>query len=270
MSPQSDSSKSIASLAAVPPDQALVAHLAEIEKVASQACRKRGFGPEDAEEFVSVVKCKLVENDYAILRKFQGRSSFKTYLIVVTQRLFLDHLNHLRGKWRCSAEAERLGDLAVRLEKMLVRDGLAFDEACEALWKNHQCEASRQELADLAGRFPRRNLPRRREAEAVLENYPDAASTPDQRVLAEESDARLQEVLRLLEEALARLPAEDALIVRMSCELKISAMARSLRLAPKSLYRRRGMVLKALRKELEGRGVRPEEVRGLLGGLEGL
>lgn len=76
------------------PDQTFLAHLGYIERVAAHACRRRGFSREEAEEFVSVVKCKLIENDYAVIRKFQGKSSFRTYLTVVVQWLFLNHLNH--------------------------------------------------------------------------------------------------------------------------------------------------------------------------------
>src|SRR5687768_2524297 len=51
-----------------------------IEKVASIACRKAGVWDEDAEDFASWVKMKLIEDDYADIRAFLGQSSLKTYL----------------------------------------------------------------------------------------------------------------------------------------------------------------------------------------------
>ena len=251
-----------------PPDQIFLAHLDYIERVAAHACRRRRFSREEAEEFISTVKCKLIENDYAIVRKFQGKSSFKTYLTVVVQRLFLDHLNHIWGKWRPSAEAERLGPLAVQLERMHVRDGISFDEACEILRTNHHVKASLQELANLAGRLPRRMPPRQMEGESALENRPDDRSTPDQRILALETEVRHREILGLLTSALSRLPAEDALLVRMSCEFKIAEVARTLHIEQRLLYRRRERILKNLRQDLESRGVRAEEIEGLIGGPE--
>jgi RNA polymerase sigma factor for flagellar operon FliA len=40
----------------------------------------------EADDFASHPKLKLIEDDYAILRKFQGRSSLRTYLTVVIER----------------------------------------------------------------------------------------------------------------------------------------------------------------------------------------
>jgi len=41
----------------------------------------------DADDFDSHVKMKLIEDDYGILRKFEGRCSLRTYLTIVIQRL---------------------------------------------------------------------------------------------------------------------------------------------------------------------------------------
>jgi RNA polymerase sigma factor (sigma-70 family) len=245
------------------PDQLFLAHLSHIERVAAHACRRRGFSREDTEDFVSKVKEKLLEDGYAIIRKFQGKSSMPTYLTVVVQHLFQDHLNHLWGKWRPSEEAKRLGPLAIQLEKMLTRDRISFDEACETLRTNHHVEASPQELADLAAKLPHRAPPRRMESEEALENRPSEELTPDERVDARERGARRQIVLKILKDALKKLPAEDALLARMSGELKISEIARQLHLDQKPLYRRRETILKTLRQELESQGVRPEEIGGL-------
>ena len=247
-----------------PPEQLFLAHLSHIERVAAHACRKHGFSREDTEDFVSTVKCKIIEDDYATIRKFQGKSSMPTYLTVVVQHLFQDHLNHLWGKWRPCEEAKRLGPVAIQLDRMLHRDGLTLAEACETLVTNHHVEASRQELEDLAARLPHRNPPRRMESEEALENRPAETSPPDQEALDREAGARHHQVLEILKEELALLPSEDALIVKMSCELKISEIARRLGLEQKPLYRRLERILKTLREALEKRGVRPDEISGLL------
>ena len=52
---------------------------------------------------------KLIEDDYRRLRRFEGRSSFATYLATVVQRLFLDFVIGKTGRWRPSVQARRLG-----------------------------------------------------------------------------------------------------------------------------------------------------------------
>jgi hypothetical protein len=111
---------------------------------------------------------KLIDDDYGIIRKFQGRSSLKTYLTTVVSNEMKDFLNHLLGKWRPSAEAQRLGPVAVQLEKLL-RDGLSPNEAVRTLQTNHKVEMSAQELADMAARLPDR-VPRKPMGEEVLQN----------------------------------------------------------------------------------------------------
>src|ERR1019366_2147799 len=91
----------------------------------------------EADDFASHVKLRLIEDDYAILRKFQRRSSLRTYLTVVIQRMFLDYRISAWGKWRPSAEAKRAGAVAVQLEQLMGRDGYRFGEACELLETNH-------------------------------------------------------------------------------------------------------------------------------------
>ncbi|HYU34263.1 MAG TPA: sigma-70 family RNA polymerase sigma factor [Thermoanaerobaculia bacterium] len=252
-------------MATLPPDQLFLTHLAHIERVATYFCRRSGFSREETEDCVSSVKQKLIEDDYAIILKFQGKSIFKTYLTVVIRRLFLDYLDHLWGRrWRPSAEAERLGPLAIQLEGLLHRDGLSFDEACQILRTNHHVEASPQELADLAARLPHRTPPRRMESEETLENRPTKEPAPDEQIVAKEGGRLREKVLGLLKEALAQLPAEDALIAKMSCEFKVSEIALRLGLEQKPLYRRLEKILKALREYLESHGVRPDEIGGLL------
>lgn len=250
------------------PQDLFLAHLDHVGKVAAHACRRRGFSPEETEEFVSHVKEKIIEDDYAVIRKFQGKSSLKTYLTVVIERLFLDHQNHRLGKWRPSAEAERLGPLAIQLDTMLYREGLSLDEACETLRTNHHVEASLQELHDLAAKLPYRNPPRRMKGEEALENRPAEGMTPEERVIALEAGRRKRQILRLLKDAMRKLPPDDGLLAKMSCGFKISQIARTLKVEQKPLYRRLEKIFKTLRQDLESQGIRADEIGGLLGGAE--
>jgi DNA-directed RNA polymerase specialized sigma24 family protein len=66
----------------------------------------------DAEDFGSSVKLHLLENDCAILRKWEGRSSFATYITIVIRRLLVDQ-RRAGGRFYTSAAAHRGGDAAV-------------------------------------------------------------------------------------------------------------------------------------------------------------
>ena len=251
------------------PQDLFLAHLPHIEKVATHACRKRRFSPEETEDFISLVQLKIIEDDYAVLCKFQGKSTLKTYLTVVIERQFLDHLNHLRGKWRPSAEAKRLGPLAIQLDTMLHRDRISRDEAFETLRTNHHVTASLEELHALADQLPYHRPPwGGMEGEDALENVPGKEKTPEDEVDEKESGKRKRQILRLLKDAMRKLPPDDGLLAKMSCDLKISQIARTLKLEQKPLYRRLEKIFKTLRQDLESQGVRSEEIGGLLGGAE--
>ncbi len=251
------------------PEQLFLAYLKDIQEAAARACRRHRLSPEAAEDFPSWAIEKIIDDDYGVIRKFQGKSTFRTYITMVVQRLMLDYKNHIWGKWRKSAEAERLGPVAERLEVLLVRDGVPFEEACGLLRTNEKVEMSWEALADLAGKLPFRNPPRRMEREEALLNRPGGELDPERRMLWREDQARWQEILALFAGILKTLPKEDQVIARMRGEQKVVDIARCLGLDQKSLYRRLEKIFATLRAELEKRGVTTEEIREILGFPEG-
>jgi RNA polymerase sigma factor (sigma-70 family) len=249
------------------PEQLFLAQLDHIRKVAAHACRRCGFSREETQDFVARAEDKVMDDDYSVIRKHKGTSTLRTYLTLVIRNLFKDHLDQLWGKWRPSAEAERLGPLAVQLE-VLYRDGHNFDEACKILLTNHHVEASREELKAIDARLPLRNPPRKMESDVALEDRPAETLTPAQAAEARERASRKSQVLTLLKTALKKLPSDDAQLAQMSCAFKVSQIARRLKLDQKPLYRRLDKIFETLRKELESQGVDPNEVGGLLGAPE--
>ena len=237
------------------------AHLPHIDKVVTYLCRRHHFGKEECEDFRSDIHLKMIKDDYAVFRKFQERSSLKTYLTTVVSNEMKDYLNHLLGKWRPSAEAKRLGDVAIRLEKLL-RDGRSFDEAVRILQTNHQVEMTWQKLYEIAAQLPDRP-PRRIEGEEVLEDLP-AGERTDSRSIQEEREARRQQVLAALMQARAALAAEDRFILKMHGDgFKIAKIARTLgydEKQEKQLYRRIQRIFKELREELERRGFGKDDI----------
>ena len=65
-------------------------HLAVIDQVAQFIGRRHHLDADAIEELQSTIRLKIIENDYEVLRKFEGRSSLRTYLTAIVQRHFLD------------------------------------------------------------------------------------------------------------------------------------------------------------------------------------
>jgi len=237
-----------------------LAHLQLIEDVIGFTIRHNRCRPEDAEEFKSIAMLKLVDDDYAVFRKFAGRSTLRTYLTTVLQRLFLDYRTRQWGKWRPSAAARRLGDTAMRLERLLYRDGRPFDEACEVLRVNEGVSEPPAELARLAAQLPRRHL-RRLEPERVLEEIGPAEGVEGP---ASEDERREQQqrVLCALRNALASLEPQERLILRLRYEegMTVAQIARTLDTEQKRLYRRIEGIKNALRRAITAQGIEPADV----------
>lgn len=246
-------------------EQVFLSHLADIDRAIDFACRRHGAGESEAEEFSSWVKLRLIEDDYAVLGKFRGKSSLKTYLIVVVQNLFRDYRNQNWGRWRPSATARREGTEGVLLERLISRDGRQLSEAVEILLQNHRVERSRDELLELGGRL----LAGRRfrhEPEIPAATGVSEVDTAE-RVRDAERRETIARTRQVLEAALAELATEDRLILKLHFEdgLPISRIARMLRLEQRPLYDRLPRLLSALRSALEAEGLSYDEVRGFLG-----
>jgi RNA polymerase sigma factor for flagellar operon FliA len=227
-----------------------------IERAITHVCRRHRLCGPEAEDFASATRLALIENDQARLRAFAGRSSLQTYLVVIITRLFQDWRNAQWGKWRPSAEAKRLGPLAIKLETMTVRDKLSFDEAVETLWTNHGVTEDRAALAEMCGRFPVRSG-RTFTGEEALETVaaPNSfASAPLEQSEAAQAAGRAGSAL---ETELAKLAAQDRLIIKMrfDSDFGVAEIAKIMQLEPKPLYRRIERILMQLRRSLEGCGL---------------
>ena len=247
--------------AASPPEDLFLDHLPLVERAIGFTCRRYRLSGEEAEELAAEVKARMVEDDYAVIRKFQGQSSLSTYLTTVVQRLFLDRLRARKGRPRPSAAARRLGAVAIRLERLLYWDGFSFDEACRILQENHGVDVSWQELEEVAGHLPPRVIERRHEGGDEPAHLAGAVERPDEAVLAREREREAESAVEALEGALAALDAEDRLILRMRFEddFTVADVARALSLPQKPLYRRIDALKRRLRRELEARGLRSME-----------
>jgi RNA polymerase sigma factor for flagellar operon FliA len=233
-----------------------LSHLDAIERAIAFVASRYRLSSAEAEEFGSFAKLKLIEGDYAILRKFQGRSSVRTYLSIVVGRLFLDYRVHEWGRWRPSAEARRQGPVAVLFEQLTSRDGHAFDAAHELMRTKHGVDIAREDLDRIAGRLPVR-VKRRFETLDALANVPAERVGADEPAAEHEREAAAVRVSAVLRDAMTDLDAQDRLLLAMRFEdgRTVAQIASTLRLDQRSLYTRVNRLLSQLRSRLESAGV---------------
>lgn len=249
-------------------DHPLLPHLDRLERVLHSLAVRKRLSDEDAEEFAAHVRLKLWQDGGDVIRQFQGRSSWTTYLTTVVMRLFLDYRRAEWGRWRPSAAATRLGDTAVRLERLLHRDQIAFEQAAELLRRNHGVEMSVAELASLAGKLPPPSPDARRPqqpAEGVNLERLAVVAAPHDPVEEEERATAARRAMLALEETLSTLDTDDRFLLRsLTGGLTVAEVSRMLGQEQKPLYRRRERLLKDLRRQLAERGLTAEDAADIL------
>ncbi len=249
-------------------EAALAEHVSWINQCAAHVARRHGLRQDDAEEFGSWVRARMVGRDYEVLRKFRGDSSLRTYLAVVVASFFRDFRAERWGRWRPSAAAQRIGPPAPSLESLVCRYGYTLAAAGELLRTRGETSMSDAELARLLARLPDR-LPLRpvQVGSEVLEQA-SAPAQADAQVTAAESERERGRVFSLLTRSLDGLATEDRAMVRMYFweGMTIAAIALALGCEAKPLYRRMDRVKARLRTQLESAGLRAAEVRGVLEG----
>jgi RNA polymerase sigma factor for flagellar operon FliA len=248
----------------------LLKHLDWVDRVASKACSSHGVSGADAEDFAGWMRMKLVEDDYAVVRRFQGNSEFKTYLASVVARHAINFVRELKGRWRPSAAAERLGAVAVDLERLVRRDGYTLQQAGEKLRTAGRTTQSDAELARLLGQLPERAPLRPVVGEPATGMDAPGDSRADERVMEAETGARRAEMMGALDSAMGQLDPEERLILKMHFAdgHTLADVARTLRLDQKRLYRRVDRLRDRLRALLESAGLDVDDVHGLLYGLD--
>lgn len=221
---------------------------------------------DEAAEFTQEVTVRLLEDDYGVIRKFEGRSSFTTYLMTVILRLFHQYRVEQWGKWRPSAEAKRLGDKAITLERLITRDGYTFDEAVKVLTTPAGSQYTIAELEAIYVRLPHRNP---RPMMVSGEIAPDAAAVEAEaydRVEMAERERSARKAARTVDGLLAQMSAEDRMILNMRFvrAMKVPEIARCLHLDQKKVYKRLETLFLRMRKNLEAAGLTRAELAALL------
>jgi RNA polymerase sigma factor (sigma-70 family) len=241
-------------------------HLDAIERAIGRVCRDARISGADAEDFASAARLALLANDGAILRKYEGRSSFATYITIVIRRLLVDQ-QRAAGRWYVSAEAQRRGEAAMLLDRLLHRDHNTFAEAAAIVTAQHP-EVGASELREIAAALPDRPpRPRLVQIDEHEEDRFAAADSAEERVLARDLDERFAAISRVIGAALAAMSAQDRVVLRLRFAkgASVADIARVLDIEQRPLYRRIEALLDDLRRVLDRAGIDAASVTDLIG-----
>jgi RNA polymerase sigma factor (sigma-70 family) len=239
-----------------------LAHLVAIERITGFICHRHGLRGADADDFLSTVKLKLIEDDYCILGKFRGESSLPTFLAVVIAGLFRDYRVKRWGRWRPSATSQSLGESAVILDTLINRDRYSGAEAVQVVMQ--RSELNEKQVYQLLSKLPMRESLRPAEVSvdaAVGGVNVESADGAEHNLKADERD-RVEQTLSSVFEA---LPSDDRILLKMKFweRMSVADISRIAGIPQKQLYRRLEKIVVSMRNQLLRSGITSEDVRDL-------
>lgn len=238
-----------------------------IEHAIRRVCRDARLTGADAEDFASTARLALLADDGAILRKWEGRSSFAGYITVVIRRLLIDQ-KRAEGRWYPASEAKRRGDAALLLDRLLHRDHRTFGDAAAIVRAQHPA-VTLEELREIAAALPERAArPRLVEIDDDAEERFASSASAEERVLERDFEQRTVSTSRVISEAMAAMTPQDRVVLRLRFGRgsSIADIARALGLEQRPLYRRVEALLAQLRAALQHAGLDAAAVTELIGG----
>jgi RNA polymerase sigma factor (sigma-70 family) len=241
---------------AMTPPEYFASGLPIVEDVIAFHSSRGRLSSEEREDFYSWAICKLIENDYGRIRKFEGRSSFRSFVSVIVGHLLVDYFESKGGRRRSSSTAQLFAPEGVWIERYL-RRGHTLSEAIQLVRSNHDSPLSEDELYHIAIRLP---LTRKRPtfvAESAGAQVGSLEASPERLIEGKVEEASRVELEAALERALARLSPEERVFVRMRFEegSRINEIAQAFHIPEKAFYRRFQRTLRRLRKELRTAGL---------------
>lgn len=233
-------------------EQLISQHRPHIERVLRDIARKYHLASAELDEFRALVDHALERNDYELLRAFDSRSKWETYLTTVVTRLFFGFQADLWGQWRPSQAAQRLGPTATLLEELMVRDSLPLGRAIDMMRTTHRVDLPRHRIEQLA-----RDLG----LSTALAPGDGATGYGDAETTAE--DPAIQVALR---DAMALIQPEDRLLLAMRYvdRQPLTRIAKVLKVDARPLQRRIEQAKEVLRTSLLMQGIAIEDVDAVL------
>jgi hypothetical protein len=232
-------------------EQLIAQQQPHVERVIHDLARRHHLASAEVEEFRAMVAHALERNDFELLRAFDGRSTWETYLDTVITKEFMRFRAALWGTWRPTTLAMRFGPAAMLLEELMVRDGFTLHRATDWMRTTHRVDLPRHRIAQLA---------------AALGLVGGASSG------APAGSVPLHEPLRrALADALALLSAEDRLIVELRFRDRASwtRIGALLKIDARPVQRRLEAAKDVIAQSLRTQGVDAADIEGLMQSADG-
>ncbi len=177
----------------------------------------------EADRLFNRVLDKLSENDFSILRKFEGRSKFSTYLTTIIVRTAIDMIRERAGRDRVET-----GSGVSRSVKLPDTEGTPVREG-------------------------------KRSGEEGKYFVADTENIPELKVIGTDREKKMREVISLIFSA---LNGEEKLLLRMKFPadsgiepLSTAEISRALGITGKAVYNRIDRIIKKCRKIIENAGI---------------
>jgi len=247
----------------------LRSNLALVERLVRFVCQRAQVVGADVDDFASTVKLALIENDYSVLRAWEGRSSLATYLTVIIQRMLADERFRTLGRWRPSSEAKRMGESGILLEMLIRRDERTLAEAVPMV-RAIDDTLTAGDVEAMAARLPIRQS-RIRLVElspAVAEKAADQ-NEADARVAEEETRRLSRQTSSVISSLIASLAIRDRMLLRLRfvSMMSIADVALILQVPQRPLYRRLEQILASFRRSLLEENVDAGSAEELIGSV---
>jgi DNA-directed RNA polymerase specialized sigma24 family protein len=221
-----------------------------VERVVQDLARKHYLSSAEVQELRGAVERALERNNYELLRAFEGRSKWETYLTTIVTRQFLQFQTAMWGQWRPTATAIRLGAAAMLLEELVLRDRFPLSDAIDWMRNTHRVDLPRHRLLQIAEQLR-------------------LSPTPMDRAGARKTapGSRLRRALR---EALAVISPEDRLVLelRFRGDQPLTRIASLLKVEVRPLQRRIETAKNVIRESLLAQGINAADVDTLLRGAD--
>lgn len=229
-------------------DQLIVQQRSFLDQVVNDLALRHCLAASETREFRQRVDRAVARHDYEVLRNFDGRSTWETFLATVVFKQFFLYQAELWGLWRPSVRALQLGPEATLLEEMVLRDRLSLAAAMELMKTRHHVDWCEGRIRELAGQL--------RLDERHHEVLPPG-------VAGRTSDRRMAVALTA---AFGALSLDDRLLLHLSYgdRQPLAQIARMLRTAVRPLARRLDEAVAAVRASLQAQGIPPSDIDLLL------
>jgi DNA-directed RNA polymerase specialized sigma24 family protein len=233
-------------------EQLILQQRPHLERLVQEIARRYHLASTDVQEFRIALDQALERNNYELLRAFDGRSTWETYLRTVVTRQYYLYQTSLWGSWRPSERATRIGAAAVLLEELVLRDRFALPDAIDWMRTTHRVDEPRHKLMRMAAQLGISTDASVSSLVPVPESVPDA------------------ELRRALRQALALVSAEDRLLLELRFRdgQPLTRIAALLRVDARPLQRRIDAVRLRVREPLLAQGVDAASADLLLSGGE--